>query len=609
LNTDGSEKREKTLADMVRSAPMAIAIGYPDGRMEKCNTAFAELTGYTLEELQMIDWNKTLTPSKWNDIEAEKINEVLSGKDSVLFEKEYIRKDGSVVPIELLATAAYDSEGNFTHLTAFAHDITERKRAEDEHSNHLHFLENLQQMHRVIQTSTDIEQMMSDVLQVSLEIFESDRAGLFYPCDPDADSWSVPMERTRPEYPSELPIGEDIPMTPEVVKVLRNALEKDDVITIIHQNEETVYETAERFSFLSEIYMPIHTHAGQSWLFVMHQCSYYREWTDEEQNLFREIGRRIGDALSSLLFLRDLSESERSYRTLTENMPGIVYRALCKGNGRMVFFNDIVTTMTGYKPEELSKGEICPIEPYIHPEDHDYVLEVVKQAIDDKAAFEVGYRFIHKNDSIRHFYERGKPIFDSKGSLLSLDGIIFDITERKQAEEALRESKERLRLLSDNLPVGYVYQVLTGVNNQTRRFTYVSGGVEKLHEISAADVLGDASHLYGQVFEEDACLIVKRENEAIENMSAFKSEVRFKLPSGKTIWVLLNSSPRRLPNHEIVFDGIAIDITERKQAEEALLHEKRLSEEYINSLPGLFYVFDKERFVKWNRQWEQVTGS
>ena len=51
-----------------------------------------------------------------------------------------------------------------------------------------------------------------------------------------------------------------------------------------------------------------------------------------------------------------------------------------------------------------------------------------------------------------------------------------------------------------------------------------------------------------------------------------------------------------------------IDITDRKRAEEALLNEKLLSEEYINSLPGLFYVFDKERIVRWNKQWEIVTG-
>jgi len=50
------------------------------------------------------------------------------------------------------------------------------------------------------------------------------------------------------------------------------------------------------------------------------------------------------------------------------------------------------------------------------------------------------------------------------------------------------------------------------------------------------------------------------------------------------------------------------EIADHRQAEELLLHEKLLSEEYINSLPGLFYVFDEERFVRWNRQWEKVTG-
>ncbi len=50
------------------------------------------------------------------------------------------------------------------------------------------------------------------------------------------------------------------------------------------------------------------------------------------------------------------------------------------------------------------------------------------------------------------------------------------------------------------------------------------------------------------------------------------------------------------------------EIAERKRAEEALLSEKLLSEEYINSLPGLFYVFDEQRFVRWNREWKRITG-
>ncbi|MDM8541490.1 PAS domain S-box protein [Desulfococcaceae bacterium HSG9] len=126
-----SQKREKELADIVRSSPIAIAFGYPDGRLEHCNAALAEMTGYTEEELQAIDWNKTLTPPRWNDIEAEKLHELIESKGSVLYEKEYIRKDGVVVPIELLVTATFDTEGNVVHFTGFCTDITERKQAEE----------------------------------------------------------------------------------------------------------------------------------------------------------------------------------------------------------------------------------------------------------------------------------------------------------------------------------------------------------------------------------------------------------------------------------------------------------------------------------------------
>ena len=55
-------------------------------------------------------------------------------------------------------------------------------------------------------------------------------------------------------------------------------------------------------------------------------------------------------------------------------------------------------------------------------------------------------------------------------------------------------------------------------------------------------------------------------------------------------------------------DALEREVTDRKRAEEAMLSEKLLSEEYINSLPGLFYVFDEQRFVRWNSEWERVTG-
>ncbi|MCP4687212.1 MAG: PAS domain S-box protein [Desulfobacterales bacterium] len=142
-----------------------------------------------------------------------------------------------------------------------------------------------------------------------------------------------------------------------------------------------------------------------------------------------------------------LSDSERSYRTLAENMPGIVYRVLDRESGGMIFFNDVVVKMTGYRPGELREGEVCSIEPYIHPGDRDQVVTEVKRAITGKAAFEVGYRFIHKDGGVRHFLERGKPIFDADGALLSIDGMIFDITERKRMEERVKASLREKEVL------------------------------------------------------------------------------------------------------------------------------------------------------------------
>jgi len=125
-----SEKREKELADVVRTAPVAIAFGFPDGRLAKCNAAFAELTGYSQEELKTINWNKTLTPSKWNRIETEKLNELTRTGKSVTYEKEYIRKDGIVVPIELYVTSKFNNNRELLHYIALITDISERKTAE-----------------------------------------------------------------------------------------------------------------------------------------------------------------------------------------------------------------------------------------------------------------------------------------------------------------------------------------------------------------------------------------------------------------------------------------------------------------------------------------------
>ena len=170
---------------------------------------------------------------------------------------------------------------------------------------------------------------------------------------------------------------------------------------------------------------------------------------------FNEMTKKLGASYVSLKDLQEeiverkraeeaLGKSENDYRTLSENLPGIVYRVFLRENSRMQFFNNLLQPMTGYTAEELSAGEVCSIEPFILSEDRAAVVTKVKRAILDNQLFEVEYRLRGKGGDIRYFLERGRPIYGANGEPLYIDGVIFDITVRKQMEEELRRSHEEL---------------------------------------------------------------------------------------------------------------------------------------------------------------------
>lgn len=149
-----------------------------------------------------------------------------------------------------------------------------------------------------------------------------------------------------------------------------------------------------------------------------------------------------------------------------------------------------------------------------------------------------------------------------------------DLATSLQAAEGLaarmRESEERLRFLGDNLPGVLLYQIDCGEDGQDRRFTYVSQGVEALHELTVDEVMRSPYAIYTQLRPEDSEGFAELEKAAIRDQTLFKAETRIVLPSGKTKWILIASAPRRAPNNHLVWDGFEVDITERKRLEEEL---------------------------------------
>lgn len=138
-------QRERFWADIIRNASVGVAIGYPDGHLGTCNAAYQKITGYSEKELQTIDWNKILTPPEWEESETAKLQELHRTKKSIQYGKEYIRKNGSRVPVELLVHPRFDSDGNVECYFTFVIDITDRKQAEEELKKHRDHLEDMVQ--------------------------------------------------------------------------------------------------------------------------------------------------------------------------------------------------------------------------------------------------------------------------------------------------------------------------------------------------------------------------------------------------------------------------------------------------------------------------------
>ncbi|MET0048008.1 MAG: diguanylate cyclase [Sedimenticola sp.] len=147
-------------------------------------------------------------------------------------------------------------------------------------------------------------------------------------------------------------------------------------------------------------------------------------------------------------FALALTESENAYRTLAGNIPGIIFRIDLLANGRMLFFNDMLETITGYSRDEFGHGEFYALDPLIHPDDREKIIETIRHALEQNEGYEAEYRLRRKDGMLAHLLERGNPRVDEENRPLYIDGVILDITERKQAQ-SLIEHQATYDILTD----------------------------------------------------------------------------------------------------------------------------------------------------------------
>jgi PAS domain S-box-containing protein len=357
-------------------------------------------------------------------------------------EHRLLLPDGSVKHIHALAHAVRDEAGNLEFVGAVM-DVTAAKRAEVERQAHLRFFESMDGINRAIQGTNDLEQMISNVLDTVLSIFDCDRAWLVYPCDPEAASWRGVMEHTRPDFPGAFAVGVPMPMDAEVISVFQAARASSGAVRFGPESERTVpAQFAERFSIQSIIGMAVYPKGDKPYMFGLHQCTYPRVWTPEEERLFQEIGRRLGDGLSTLLMFRNLRESEARLEE-AQRIAHVGYWEHDLGTD-LVTWSDESYRIFGLAPEQGPLA-FARYREMIHPEDRQMIIAGLVEALHVGRRYDAEYRVVRPTGEVRIVHGHGDVVREESGRPLRMFGIVQDITERKRAEEELRESERRYR--------------------------------------------------------------------------------------------------------------------------------------------------------------------
>ena len=280
----------RTLIDHI---PDFIYIKDVESRFLIANASVAQHMGVAspAESMGRTDWD-FYPPERAAQFYADERAIMQSGRPLLSHDEPNADAAGNLRWIMTTKLPMRDSHGQIIGLVGIGHDLTERKQAEQERQAHLRFLASMDQINRAMQGTNSLAQMMSDVLDVVLSIFNCDRVFLMYPCDPEAASWTSPMERTKPEYPGVLARGMELPMESSVVEIVRLVLNSDGPVKFGPGAEHSLpTDVTETFDIKSYMSMALHPKVGKPWQFGIHQCSHARVWTREEEQL---LGRSAG---------------------------------------------------------------------------------------------------------------------------------------------------------------------------------------------------------------------------------------------------------------------------------------------------------------------------
>lgn len=284
-------------------------------------------------------------------------------------------------------------------------------------------------------------------------------------------------------------------------------------------------------------------------------------WFNARYSLIRnkdESAKRVSVCISDITERKQaefaLKDSEEKFRMLAENIPGIIY--LCRNDATYspLYTNDRTLDILGYHKDEFLDGKIH-ITDLFHPEDAPDIIGAVNEAISERKGFHLKYRVKHKSGEWKWLEEYGTGVYGDNG-LLWIEGFISDITKTKTAEE------EYFLVFNSTLS-------LNAISGFDGYFKKLNPAWEKTLGWSIAEL---KERPVIDFIHPDDLRVTRGIAEQIKGgKDGLRYENRYRCKDGSYRWFLWTSS---VDMQEQIIYSSAIDITDRKRTEEALLHSK-----------------------------------
>jgi two-component system cell cycle sensor histidine kinase/response regulator CckA len=295
-----------------------------------------------------------------------------------------------------------------------------------------------------------------------------------------------------------------------------------------------------------------------------------------------------------------LRMSEQRFRALVADVPGAIFRCENTPDWTMEFVSDAIEEITGYPASDFIANRVRTYGSIIHGDDN--------ADLDPELAagrpYEVEYRIVHADGSPRWVFERGQGARDEHGNLW-LEGVIFDITERKQAEARLAETERRNRALVEQLPLITYIAALDELSSMQ----YVSPQIEQILGYSVRDWLDDPEMWVRLLHPDDRDRVLEL-HRTLPIDQEFDCEYRLIAKDGRAVWLRDRSvtiyDDAGNPLHS---QGYVVDITEAKRAQEEIVRAKEFSETLIRTANVMVVGLDLDgRVTLFNEAAEHVTG-